>query len=79
MKPFFTGRFSYLVLLMAFAILQCPLPVSAITGYVGRTEGEFTVTPLGQANYDIPIPAIPGTGGMVPHLSITYIAPYTGY
>lgn len=72
MKPFFTGRFSYLVLLMAFGILQCSLPVSAITGYVGCTEGEFTVTPLGQANYDIPIPAIPGTGGMVPHLSITY-------
>ena len=68
MKPFFTVR----ILLMAFATILCVLPISATSGYVGRTEGELTVTPLGQANYEIPIPAIPGTGGMVPHLSITY-------
>lgn len=68
MKPFFTVR----ILLMAFATLLCVLPISATSGYVGRTEGELTVTPLGQANYEIPIPPIPGTGGMVPHLSITY-------
>lgn len=68
MKPFFKVR----ILLMAFATILCVLPTSATSGYVGRTEGELTVTPLGQANYEIPIPAIPGTGGVVPHLSITY-------
>lgn len=68
MKRFFTVR----ILLMAFATLLCVLPISATSGYVGRTEGDLTVTPLGQSNYEIPIPAIPGTGGMVPHLSITY-------
>ena len=68
MKPFFTVR----ILLMVFATISCVLPISATSGYVGRTEGELTVTPLGQANYEIPIPAIPGTGGMVPHLSVTY-------
>ncbi|MBO4719364.1 MAG: VCBS repeat-containing protein [Prevotella sp.] len=68
MKPFFTVR----ILLMAFATILCVLPISATSGYVGRTEGELTITPLGQANYEIPIPAIPGTGGMVPHLSISY-------
>ena len=68
MKPFSKVR----ILLMAIATLLCVLPISASSGYVGRTEGELTVTPLGQANYEIPIPAIPGTGGMVPHLSITY-------
>ncbi len=39
---------------------------------VGKIEDDFTVTPMGQACYEIPVPAIPGTGGMVPKLSITY-------
>lgn len=30
------------------------------------------VTPLGQTEYEIPIPALPGTGGIAPHLSIAY-------
>lgn len=39
---------------------------------VGKTEDEFMVTPMGQASYEIPIPALPGTGGMTPKLSVSY-------
>ncbi len=41
-------------------------------GIVGKIDDEFTVTPNGQACYTIPIPAVAGTGGMSPRLSITY-------
>ena len=39
---------------------------------VGKIDDNFTVTPLGQVNYDIPIPVIPGSGGIAPKLSIVY-------
>ena len=39
---------------------------------VGKTEDEFMVTPMGQANYEIPIPALPGTGGITPKLTVNY-------
>lgn len=39
---------------------------------VGKVDGEFSVTPMGQANYEIPIPAPAGTGGVAPKLSICY-------
>lgn len=39
---------------------------------VGKIQDEFMVTPMGQANYEIPIPALPGTGGMTPKLSVCY-------
>lgn len=58
--------------LVLIALLLYTLPIAAYSGYVGRTEGEFSVTPLGQATYEIPIPALSGTGGMEPHLSVAY-------
>lgn len=39
---------------------------------VGKIDDNLNVTPLGQANYEIPIPVVPGTGGMSPKLSIVY-------
>lgn len=41
-------------------------------GLVGKTGDEFEVTPNGQFRCDIPIAAVPGTGGMTPQLSISY-------
>ncbi len=41
-------------------------------GIVGTIEGEFDVSPLGQATYNIPIKVPGGTGGIAPQLSITY-------
>lgn len=45
---------------------------SVTNAVVGKIEDDFCVTPMGQACYEIPIPALPGTGGVVPKLSITY-------
>lgn len=39
---------------------------------VGKIEDEFSVSPMGQACYEIPIPVLSGTGGLAPQLSITY-------
>jgi len=39
---------------------------------VGKTEDTFSVAPTGQACYEIPVPVTPGTGGMVPSLTIAY-------
>lgn len=39
---------------------------------VGKTEDNFSVAPTGQACYEIPVPVTPGTGGMVPSLTIAY-------
>ena len=61
-----------LFLLIAILVSLYTLPLLASSSYVGRTEGEMRVTPLGQTEYEISIPALPGTGGMTPHLSITY-------
>ena len=41
-------------------------------GIVGKIDDEFSVTPNGQTSYEIPIPTVPGTGGMTPKLSVTY-------
>lgn len=38
---------------------------------VGFTQGSGGVS-NGQSNYDIPIPIAPGTGGMIPNVSISY-------
>ena len=72
MKPFCSGVFPRMAVLSLFALLLCARPLLASSSYVGRTEGGLTITPLGQASYEIPIPAVPGTGGMAPHLSINY-------
>lgn len=41
-------------------------------GIVGTLEGDFNVTPAGQAIYEIPIKVPAGTGGIAPQLSIVY-------
>lgn len=35
-------------------------------GIVGKIGDDFQITPTGQVAYNIPIPALPGTGGMKP-------------
>lgn len=39
---------------------------------VGKVNDDLSVTPMGQLNYEIPIPVLSGTGGVSPKLSITY-------
>lgn len=41
-------------------------------GIVGKIGDDFQITPTGQVAYNIPIPALPGTGGMKPCLSVNY-------
>jgi len=41
-------------------------------GIVGMSEGSASVSPSGSASYEMPIKLTPGTGGMVPQLSIVY-------
>lgn len=44
----------------------------AENGFFGKIDDEVNVSPTGQLSYEIPIPALPGTGGMKPSLSVTY-------
>lgn len=39
---------------------------------MGKIADHLSVTPLGQACYSIPVKTVPGTGGMVPRLTISY-------
>ncbi len=39
---------------------------------VGSLPGNLTITPVGQANYNIPVEISPGSGDMEPNLSINY-------
>lgn len=41
-------------------------------GIVGSIDADFEVTPTGQFRYEIPVPTVPGTGGMAPILTISY-------
>ena len=41
-------------------------------GVVGKINDEINVSPTGQLSYEIPIPALTGTGGMKPNLSVCY-------
>lgn len=41
-------------------------------GVIGKINGELDVSPIGQLSYEIPIPALPGTGGMKPNISVCY-------
>ena len=44
----------------------------AENGVFGKINDEINVSPTGQLSYEIPIPALPGTGGMKPNLSVCY-------
>lgn len=44
----------------------------AENGVFGKIKDELNITPTGQLSYEIPIPALPGTGGMKPSISICY-------
>lgn len=41
-------------------------------GMVGAIESEYNVSPNGQFHYEIPIPAVAGTGGIKPNVSLVY-------
>ena len=45
---------------------------SPVNGIVGKISDRFEVTPLGQANYEMLIKTLQGTGGMEPKLSLGY-------
>ena len=51
----------------------CSYPAPA-SGLVGETEGNFAVSPAGNAVYSIPVYCSPGTAGMQPHISISYMS-----
>ncbi len=44
----------------------------ADNGIFGKVNDEINVSPTGQLSYEIPIPTLPGTGGMKPSLSVSY-------
>ena len=44
----------------------------ADNGVFGKIDDEINVSPTGQLSYEIPIPALPGTGGMKPSISVCY-------
>lgn len=52
---------------------NCTFPAPS-SGLVGETQGNFAVSPTGNAVYNIPIYCSPGTAGMQPHLSISYMS-----
>ena len=58
---------------LLFFLLSLACGISAQTQQVvGKIDDDFCVTPSGQASYEIPVPTLPGTGGVAPRLSITY-------
>ena len=44
----------------------------AENGLLGKINDEINISPTGQLSYEIPIPALTGTGGMKPNLSVRY-------
>ena len=61
-----------LLTILVFFVPLLPLKAMPEDELVGKIDDEFMVTPMGQANYEIPIPALPGTGGITPKLSVSY-------
>ena len=70
--------------ILFFLLLACVVALAQQNPYADRTHGgsdggivgkiadELSVSPMGQLSYGIPIPVVPGTGGMKPALSISY-------
>jgi hypothetical protein len=76
-------NFNCLFLLINFFLLFVTTDVSSFSwpffsrttaSDVGSLKGNFQVTTTGQAHYTIPIEAPPGTAGITPAISLTYIA-----
>lgn len=57
---------------LTFSVMSLSIEATPNGEPVGKIQDEFMVTPMGQVNYEIPIPALPGTGGMTPKLSVCY-------
>jgi hypothetical protein len=51
---------------------------NAFANSVGRTVGQFAVSPTGSAQYTIPIWTPPGIRGVQPHLALSYDS-HSGY
>ena len=64
--------FKSVLVLMVLAVSAQSIYAAPTVEPVGKIEDEFMVTPMGQANYEIPIKVLPGTGGVTPKLSISY-------
>lgn len=66
---------SYTILSILLAVFFC-WPLHGLGqqkgAVVGKIADHLSVTPLGQACYSIPVKTVPGTGGMVPRLTISY-------
>ena len=59
-----------LLVLAAYVSFACT--TAQATTAVGRTPGQFAVTPFGAAQYSIPIWSAPGPHGVQPHIALTY-------
>lgn len=53
---------------------NCGLDPQPNNSLVGEIEGNFAVLPSGSATYQIPIKLSPGTAGMQPNLSVSYMS-----
>ena len=69
------AQLAWLFLLVYCGAAHAELPArDAASDQVGATPGEFRVDESGNANYTIPLYAVPGTAGVVPALSLHYNA-----
>lgn len=83
MEKYSFTRIEKLVLFGFFTLFSCGIYAQNIPyseklyggsegGIVGAIDGEHSVSPSGQFSYSIPIPAVAGTGGVKPALTVAY-------